>query len=116
MVIIVAEDGMVKVVETVEEAERYESIDVENNVFVFYDEQGRWLRPRFIAPNRYRFFGFILDQGTFVLEPSVELDPAIDPLPLALAEARYLEPNQYFKDLTVLREHYGSPILPLQFE
>jgi hypothetical protein len=112
MIVVVTEDGTVEVVDTVEDAQRYEAIDVENQVFVFYDEDGGCLRPRFTQPNRYRLFGLILEQGAYVLEPSVELDPEVDPLPLALAEAHSLKPNEHFPDLASTQRHFGSPALP----
>ena len=112
MIVVVTEDGTVEVVDSVEDAQRYEAIDVENRVFVFYDEDGSWLRPRFTQPNRYRFFGLILEQGAYVLEPSGKLDPEVDPLPVALAEAHSLKPNAHFPDLASMRRHFGSPALP----
>ena len=112
MIVVVVDDGTVEIVHTIEEAQRYEAIDVENHVFVFYDEHGNWLRPRFPQPNRYSLFNLVIDQGAYVLEPSAELDPAVDPLPLALAEARSLKPNRYFRDLAAMRRRFGSPELP----
>ncbi len=99
MIFVVVEDGTVEVIEDLEEAKRYEPIDVESYVFTFYDSDGTWLRPRFTEPNRSRLFGLIVTPGTFELERSADLDPAVDPFDVAMREADALTPNPHFSTL-----------------
>jgi hypothetical protein len=108
MIFAFVEDGTLEVLDGPEAAQRYEPIDVENYVFVFYDEDGTWLKPRFTRPNRRRFFGFILERGSFELERSTQPDPAVDPFSTALAEVQGLEPNNYFTSVEAIRRHVAS--------
>ena len=108
MIFAFVEGGTVEVLDGPGAATKYEPIDVESFVFVFYDEDGTWLKPRFIKPNRRRFFGFVLEQGSFEVERSADLDPAIDPFSVALSEAVRLEPNKYFSSLEAIRQHVES--------
>ena len=55
MIFVVVEDGTVEVLDGLEAAQEYEPFDVENEVFLFYDEDGTWLRPRFTRPNAGNF-------------------------------------------------------------
>lgn len=102
LIFVVVEDGTVEVIEDLEEAKRYEPIDVESYVFAFYDFDGTWLRPRFTEPNRSRLFGLIVTPGTFELERSADLDPAIDSFDVAIREADVLTANPYFSTLEEL--------------
>lgn len=109
MIIAVIEDGTIEVVEDLAEARRnYEPIDVESDVIVFYAEDGTWLKPVFTKPNRYRFFGFVLEQGEYDLAPDPNLDSTVDPFDVALAESVALEPNPYFASLDELRAHVNT--------
>ncbi len=108
MIFVFVEDGTVEVLDRPEAALQYEPLDVESGVFVFYDEDGTWLRPRFTRPNRRRFFGVLLEQGSFEVERSDALDPAVDPFDVALAEAQALKPNKYFATLDAIRQHLAS--------
>ena len=83
----------------------WEPIDVENQVVVFYSEDGIWLEPYFTKPNRYRLFGLILDQGKFELRANPNLPPAVDSFDVALSCAAAVEPNPRFEDLAAIR-HY----------
>src|SRR5688572_7998356 len=74
MIFVLREDGTVEVVDGIAEALEYEPFDVENQVFVFYDEDGTWLKPVFTSPNRRGFFGMVPTQGSFDLVRSAELD------------------------------------------
>jgi hypothetical protein len=99
-----AEDGMVLVLEHEAAAKvEFEPIDVENGVFVFYAEDGTWLKPRFIRPNKRRLFGLVLEQGEYELVRSQEA--GADPFEVALAEARAVEPNLHFKSVEEIRRH-----------
>lgn len=108
MIFAFVEDGTVEVLDGPAAAQRYEPVDVESQVFVFYDEDGTWLQPRFTRPTRRHFFGLLLEKGSFELERSTEADPGIDPFFVALSEAVYLKPNQYFASLEAIRQHVSS--------
>ena len=92
MIFVFAEDGTLEVIEGLSQAQRYESLDVESGVFVFYDEDGTWLQPRFA-------------RGVFELVRSQQMDPTVDPFSVALAEASELKPNKYFQTLHAIRRH-----------
>jgi hypothetical protein len=53
-------------------ADDHEPIDVEQGSVVFFSDDGAPLRPCFTRPNRRRFFGLVIDQGTYVLQPARE--------------------------------------------
>jgi len=97
------EDGTAYVLDSEAAAQRWEPIDVESQVVVFYAEDGTWLEPRFTRPNRRRFFGLLLRQGAFELVRNPVRDPAVDPIEVALDEAGRLEPNPRFKTLDDIR-------------
>lgn len=106
IVFVIAEDGMIAVLESKLAAKlKCEAIDVENGVFSFYAEDGSRLEPRFIRPNRRRFFGFIVDQGEYELEPASGENFDTDSFEIAIAEASGVEPNRYFSSLSEIRAH-----------
>jgi hypothetical protein len=108
MIFVIVEDGTVEVVEDLAQAHTYEPFDVENQVFVFYDEDGAWLRPTFTTPNRRDLFGLVVTHGAFELARSAVLDPGIDPFDVAIGEAAALEPNRHFASLDAIRSHIAS--------
>src|SRR5687767_3840976 len=79
MIFAFVEDGTVEVLDGPAAAQRFEPVDVESHVFVFYDEDGTWLQPRFTRPERLHFFSLPMEKGSFELERSTEPDPGIDP-------------------------------------
>jgi hypothetical protein len=106
-----AEDGMLAVLDDLAAAQREcEGIDVESGVYVFYAEDGTWLRPRFTQPNRRRGFAFFqtIESGVFVLEPDASPPADIDPIDVALDEAAGLEPNGHFATLDAVRAHVAA--------
>lgn len=106
MIFAYAEDGMFTVHADEAAARRqWEPIDVENGVVVFYDEDGTWLKPEFTTPNRYRFFGFVLTQGHYVLARSGQVASHVDPIDIALGEAAGVEPNPHFDSVDAIRRH-----------
>lgn len=106
MLFVIAEDGMVAVLENEIAAERrYEAIDVENGVFSFYAEDGSWLKPRFVRPNKRRLFGFVVENGEYKLELASGEDPVMDTFEVAIAEVRGMEPNRYFSSLSEIGFH-----------
>ena len=108
MIFAFVEDGTVEVLDGPAVAQHYEPIDVENQVFVFYDEDGTWLRPRYTRPNRRRFFGLLLEEGSFELERSTEPDPVVDSFSVAINAAVTLKANKYFPSLEAIRQHVAS--------
>jgi hypothetical protein len=108
MIFAFVEDGTVEVLEGPEAARLYEPIDVESQVFVFYDEDGTWLQPKFAGPSRRGPLRILSDQRPFKLERSTEKDPVVDPFSVALNEAVVLKPNKYFPTLEAIRQYVAS--------
>jgi hypothetical protein len=99
-----AEDGVVWVLEHESDAKvGFEPIDVENGVFIFYAEDGTWLEPRFIRPNKRKLFGLVLEQGEYELVRGQAAEA--DAFEVALSEARAIEPNLHFKTIEEIRRH-----------
>ena len=65
-------------------------------------------RLRFTRPNRYRFFGLVLEQGAFEVVRNAAGDPTIDPIAVALDDAVALEPNPYFRTIDEIRQHVAA--------
>jgi hypothetical protein len=102
MIFVFLDDGTLDVVEDLTEAQReYEGIDVESEVFKFYDDLGRFLAPRFITPNQRYLSGLIIASGQYVLEPAQ--DPIEDPIGLVLFETSHVNENRWFKSLEEVR-------------
>ncbi|MEZ0223519.1 MAG: hypothetical protein ACAH83_03115 [Alphaproteobacteria bacterium] len=101
MIFVFLEDGTMDVVENLAEAQRaYEGVDVEGGVFVFYNDRGVYLEPRFTVPNRYGKFLWLFDwssSGVYELVPNPGAPE--DPIWLALFETHSLNPNRFFKTL-----------------
>ena len=107
MIFAFAEDGMVAVLDDLAAARREcGAVDVESGAFVFYAEDGTWLRPRFVVPNRRRFFGWT--QGEYVLDPEPAPPAGVDPFDVALDAAVDLQPNGYFASLDAVRGHVAT--------
>jgi hypothetical protein len=101
-----ADDGTVRVHAELEDVQRHcEGIDVEDGVYVFYDEAGGWLRPRFLEPNTRGRFS--VGSGRFVLEPAPAPQDVI-PIEIALARVSALDPNPWFADLDAVRAHVAA--------
>ena len=109
MVFVFFEDGTLQVVESVEEAERrYEGVDVESEVFIFFDENGVYFKPVFTTPNRGgKFFGLIswVESGQYRLVPSPEGGKDIGEF---LLEAIEPEPNPWFKSLAEVKAYLAG--------
>jgi hypothetical protein len=105
MILAYGEDGMFTIHADLAEVRRqWEAIDVENNVVVFYDEDGTWLQPVFTTPNRRGWFGGIT-QGEYTLTRCNEREPQVDPIEVALGEAAGVEPNPHFDSVESIRRH-----------
>jgi hypothetical protein len=75
MILVFQDDGLMRVVDSVSEANReYEAIDVENGEYTFLDEHGCVLKPILRAPSKKRWplFFTIYDTVPFTFEPTEE--------------------------------------------
>jgi hypothetical protein len=108
VIFVFEEDGGVEVLEDHKRALAYEGLDVENMVFVFYGEDGTYLAPRFIRPNRRWLFGLVVSHGTYELVPTPRGDPVVDPFDVALGDAVFLKPNSHFRNLASLGEYVAN--------
>lgn len=108
MIFVFIEDGTLDVVEDLSEAQRcYEGVDVESGVYDFYNDQGVYLEPRFIVPNRYGKFLWLFDwstSGVFELIPRPE--ELEKPIWLALSETNILNPNTFFKTMDDVKAYF----------
>jgi hypothetical protein len=71
MILVFQDDGSMRVIDSVAEANReYEAIDVENQEYTFLDERGLVLKPvlREPATKKWLFFFSIIDTGPFTFE------------------------------------------------
>lgn len=79
-----------------------EGIDVESGGWLFWDENGAALDPRFIEPVERS--GNFAGGGTYVLEQAVEAER----LAVTLHTAKALDSNPYFGSLNEVRKHIGG--------
>ncbi len=108
MVLIFEEGGSVRIVDSEEQAiEQCEGVDVQSQVFWFYDENGRPLVPVFDTPvTETRYLGVFrsVHSGKYHLELGDSSHPMfVDPLWVSLLEAAQLEPNAHFASLEHLK-------------
>lgn len=104
------EDGVLELCETLEDAQReYEGVDVDQEVYVFYDFSGCPARPVFITPNKYSsFLGLFhsCTSGIFEFERDPEL--RIDSIDVAVLESSLLEDNKRFQSMDQVIKHLES--------
>jgi len=75
MILVFQDDGSVRTLDSVAEANReYEAIDVENQEYTFLDDRGCVLKPVLREPARKKwlFFFWVADSVPFTLEPTDE--------------------------------------------
>ena len=107
MIFVFDDSGMLQVLEDLEAVQREcEALDVESGAFVFYADDGTWLRPRFTTPNRHRFLSHA--SGTYVLEREPTPPPEVDSIDVALDESVGIDPNAWFGSLDAVRAHIVS--------
>lgn len=110
MIFVFIEDGTLDVIKDIAEARKnYEGIDVESGVYTFYDAQGVYLRPHFTVPNKHGKCLWVISwvtSGVFELVPAP--DAKEDPIAVALAETRVLNPNPFFKTLDEVRAYFTN--------
>ena len=107
MLFVFLEDGTVDVVADLAEAQRqYEALDVESDVYRFYDGEGAPLQATFPDRRERRVLGVRMGEelGNFVLGPA---GPDADPIEVALEETNVLNANRWFQSLEELRAHLG---------
>lgn len=119
MIFVFAEDGSLEVVEDIEVAGKtYDGADVQSGVFQFYDEYGRYLEPRFIAPTirTRRIFGMFtsFESEIFDLAPMANAD--MDTIGLCLHEARFVKSNRWFDTLDDVRQFFKTRGVSLALE
>ncbi len=106
MIFVFAEDQTLAILDNINDVRREcEGIDVENNVYQFFDEKGLKLEPKFIEPNKKgKISGLIgwVQSGVFNLEKSNTHNSLaiLDVLKNTLG----LKPNKYFQSLGEIRE------------
>lgn len=108
MIFVFEEDGTLDIVEDTSEVNKNcEGVDVEREVYTFYDSKGRYLKPHFTQPNEYGKFLWIFNwctSGKYELVPYTKANK--DSLELCLNETHHLRPNKWFKDLNEVREYF----------
>jgi hypothetical protein len=107
MVFVFAEDGTLDVIDNKELVQQYEPIDVASRAFVFYDEDGTWLEPKFTRPP-LQLWRLVLKQGEFELVRNSILDATVDSFEVAIKEAVALRPNKYFGTLDEIASTVAS--------
>jgi len=111
MIFVFGEDHTLEILSSLEEAEnKYDAIDVECKVYEFYDENGRYLKPKFIVPNKTVKKWFIFNRivsGEYKLELS-EHNEFNQPLDWALGQTIEMQPNSFFKTLDAAKSYITS--------
>jgi hypothetical protein len=118
MIFAFLEDGTLEVHEDLASVQReFEGVDVENEVVHFYNEQGVYLEPEFIVPNRsgklLGLFGWVAS-GVFQLIPNA--NAGRDSFALALHETSSLAPNRWFGSLEQLKSELLAKGVVVSFE
>src|SRR5712692_9833629 len=111
MIIVFADDQTVAVLLDIASVRRdCEAVDVEDGVYRFFDELGRHLVPRFIAPveKRSLLFGAIKSVGGGSFE--LELDPQDQgsAFETSLANVVAIDPNPRFATIADLARHVAE--------
>ena len=84
-------------------------MDVESQVFEFYDFSGCPVKPVFTVPNKYSSFpGLIPSVSSGVFEFERDPDLEIDPIDVAVLETGILERNERFENLIQVLKHLES--------
>jgi hypothetical protein len=110
MIIVFSDDQTVQVLPDVATVRgECEAVDVESGTFRFFDEMGRLLVPRFIAPVRWTslLFGVkLVGGGDFELD----LDPQHQEsaFETSLANAVAIEPNRWFATIADLGRYVAD--------
>lgn len=104
------EDGVLELCESQEDARRdFEGVDVESQVFEFYDFSGCPAKPVFTVPNKSSSFpGLVRSASSGVFEFERDPDLEIDPIDVAVLETAILERNERFENLIQVRKHLES--------
>jgi hypothetical protein len=87
MIFALAEEGTLFVKADLSEAQRdFNALDVESEVFRFFNEDGRSLEPVFIRPNRKRRILGLFSKWDWYLRTSPRFCSPRDPIDIALAK------------------------------
>ncbi len=109
MIFVFLGDGTLDVIENLNVARtNYEGIDVENNEYVFFNQNGAYLKPIFTEPNkinRYLFGVFCtIQSGVFELVEAP--DECKQTFQALLEKQPLLNENDFFNNLEEIREKY----------
>lgn len=110
MIIAFCDDSTIELYESEAEAiVAFEGIDVESGVVAFFRDDGTYLAPRFVVPNRTGKHLWLFawsESGTYVLEPAP--GQSEDPLWLLLVEHQDLEPRFGISTVSELKTHLAA--------
>ena len=99
------EDGTLRVFPSATAAaSEFDGIDIESSVVRFYDSSGVFLEPRFVSPDRRRGVWGIFNRSRRAYELVPGPSSNEDSFALALYETAVLEPNEWFANLTALKQ------------
>lgn len=111
MIFVFGEDHTLEILSTLEEVEnKYDAFDVECKVFEFFDENGHYLKPKFVVPNKTVKKWFIFNRivsGKYKLELS-EHSEFNQPLDWALGQTIEMRPNAFFNTLNEAKRYITS--------
>jgi len=100
MVFVIAEDNTLSVCEDMESMQgEFEGIDVEDGVYMFFDEKGAALKAEFTVPNQRGRFWVL--SGTYTLVPDPENKTSLEDL---LTKPQVLERNRYFESIEDIKK------------
>lgn len=105
MIFVFADDQTLRILNNIDEVQRdCEGIDVEEGIYKFFDEDGVFLEPYFIEPNKKSkilgSFGWA-QSGVFDLNKSKDKTPYT--IKEALDNAIAVETNMYFDSLATVQ-------------
>ncbi|HZE71981.1 MAG TPA: hypothetical protein VE135_20920 [Pyrinomonadaceae bacterium] len=111
MIIVFADDHTVAVLPDIVSVRREcEAVDEENGVYCFFDELGRRLVPRFIAPVQRKslFFGVLKSVGGGDFELELDPQPQGPAFETSLANVVAIDQNPRFATVADLARHVAE--------
>lgn len=108
MIFIISEDQTLEVVENISDVQREcEGVDVEDGVFLFFNEDGEELVPHFTSPNRHDGFWIFkwVESGKFILNPCKDNPRGVID---ELQQVVEMKPNKFFENLNDVKKHFES--------
>ena len=109
MIFVFLTDGTLDVIENLSIARReYEGIDVENNEYIFFNEDGKFLKPIFIEPNitnKY-LFGLFCTLQSGIFELTEAPNDCEESFQVLLKKQPLLNENEFFENLEEIKKKY----------